>query len=44
MNYSKPEVAILGDATVCIQAAKTAKRVIDLAPKDEASASYDPEE
>ena len=44
MNYTKPEVAFLGDATSRIQAHKTAQRVIDLAPKDEAAMSYDPEE
>ncbi len=44
MNYTKPEVTILGDATSCIQAHKTAPRQIDLAPKDEVAMSYDPEE
>jgi hypothetical protein len=44
MNYTKPEVAILGDATDRIQAHKTAPHVIDLAPKDEAAMSYEPEE
>lgn len=45
MNYEKPEIAILGDATTRIQGSnKLAPHVIDLGPRDEVAASYEPEE
>ncbi len=45
MYYTKPELVILGDATTRIQGSnKTAPHMIDLGPRDEVAASYEPEE
>lgn len=44
MNYTKPEVVLLGDATDRIQGNKIAPHMVDLGPRDEVAASYDSEE
>ncbi len=44
MTYTKPEVAVLGDATRLIQASKEDTVLIDAPFPDEVGMSYDTEE